>query len=244
MEEQDYILIEQYLQGELPAAEAAALEARMATEPAFAAAVGERKLLNGHLKAVAQEPALRSTLQQLGEQHFTEQVATVRKLGTNRRWLYGVAAAAVIALAVLLGGPWLFSTGNSYEQFAQHDPLRLTERGSSPDLAAQIERAFNDARYAEAIPLLREYLRQQTEDERARLALGIALLEDEKDEEAVKIFTEIAAGKSTLVPYANWYLALAAVKRGDNEAALEFLDLIPASDTYLTGKANELRATL
>ena len=46
------------------------------------------------------------------------------------------------------------------------------------------------------------------------------------------------------LPYGNWYLALAAVKRGDNDSAIRYLDLIPATDPYLTTKAQELRATL
>ena len=158
------------------------------------------------------------------------------------RW-YGLVAAAVIALAVLLGGPWLFPGEGSYEQFAQHDPLSLTERGAAPELATKAAAAFNGEQYLEAIPLLREYLTGQPDDERAQLALGIALLETDKDEEAIVIFTRIAEGSSSLAPYGNWYLALSAVKRGDNGSAVKYLDLIPATDAYLTAKANELRAT-
>lgn len=244
MEEQDYILIEQYLQGDLTAAQRADFEARLAAEPTLADAFAERRLLNAHLQAAGQEEALRGTLEQLGNKHFSVPEAKVRTLGGNRRWLYGVAVAAVIALAVLLGGPWLFPGGNNYEQFAQHAPLSLTERGASPQLAAQAEATFNAGQFRAAVPLLQEYLTVQADDERAQLALGISLLETDKDEEAIVIFERIAEGNSSLAPYGNWYLALAAVKRGDDANAIKYLDLIPATDTYLTTKAQELRATL
>ena len=49
-----------------------------------------------------------------------EEAGCPGQCGKLRRWLYGMGVAAVIALAVLLGGPWLFPGENSYEQFAQH----------------------------------------------------------------------------------------------------------------------------
>ena len=242
MEEQDYITIERYLQGDLSPEEIAVLESRINEVPELAEALAERKLLNAHLRAAGQEDALRNTLRKLEQQYFRPAEAPVRRISHNRGW-YGIAAAAVIALAVLLVGPWLFSGEGGYEQFAQHDPLSLTERGASPELATKAAAAFNEERYFASIPLLREYLKEQPNDERAQLALGIALLETDKDEEAIVIFARIAQGQSSLAPYGNWYLALSAVKRGDNVSAVKYLDLIPPTDAYLTAKANELRAT-
>jgi len=82
------------------------------------------------------------------------------------------------------------------------------------------------------------------DDQRAKLALGISLLEENQDTQAIKIFTEIANGGSSLAPYGNWYLALAAVKRGETQAALNYLDLIPTDDAYLAEKVAKLKATL
>jgi len=145
---------------------------------------------------------------------------------------------------LLLAVPFLFPSASTYEQFAQHEPLALTERSSGPDRAAAAEQAYNEGNFTAAIPLLKEYLDAQADDEQARLALGISLLETDRDEEAIAIFRRIAEGQSALAPYGNWYLALAAVKRGDNAAVRRFLDLIPAEDAYLTKKADELRAAL
>lgn len=242
MNEQDYILIERYLSGDLSAEERALVESRITNEPAFAAGVDDRRQLNDHLRAVAAEETLRPTLEKLGDQYFPERTAEVRNL-PRRRW-YGYAIAAAVAVILLVAVPLLFPAGNSYDQFAQHEPLALTERSSGPGQAAAAEKAYNAGNYSAAIPLLQAYLDAQADDEQARLALGVSLLETDRDQEAIAIFKRIAEGQSSLAPYGNWYLALAAVKRGDDEAVRRFLDLIPASDAYLTKKANELRATL
>lgn len=245
MNENDYILIERHLQGELKEEQQLAFQARLEAEPLFASALTERQQLNDHLRAVVGEEKLQPTLATLGDKYFKEETkeAKIRTLGGTRRWLYGIAAAAAIALAIMFAGPWLFPSSGGYEQFAQHDPLSLTERGTPGGPAAAAEAAFNNGRYAAAISLLEEYLNVQSDDERAHLALGISLLETDKDDEAIKVFTAIADGGSTLAPYGNWYLALAAVKRGDNQKAEGYLKLIPRTDTYLTAKAEELRAT-
>ncbi len=250
MKEEDYLEIEAYLQGELPAERKAALEERVTADPAFATALAERRQLHEHLKAEAGEASLRTTLNPMGAKYFPEQEekpAVVRQLrpaaGRSRRWWVGIAAAAAIALAVIAGGQFM-GEADHYEQFAQHEPLSLTERGDPGSLATQAETAYNSGEYTDAISLLREYLLVQTDDERARLALGVSLLEEDRDEEAINLFKEIVDTNSALAPYGNWYLALAAVKRGETAKANDFLDLIPASDPYLTERANQLRAAL
>lgn len=246
MNEKDYIGIEAYLQGEADAEARAATEKRAAEDEQFAAALAERRELNEHLRARAQAPALRSTLDQLGKKYFPSEKAVIRKLkpNRNRQWQKWAIAAA-IALFFSIGATLLWPTsGSTYDQFAQHQPLSLTERGTADGLAGLAEAAFNDQRYSEAAALLDRYLSEQAEDQQAKLALGISLLESNKDSAAVSVFTEIAGSGSTLAPYGNWYLALAAVKRGENAKALQYLDLIPASDNYLKVRADRLRATL
>lgn len=250
MKEEDYLEIEAYLQGELLAEQKTALEERAKSDPAFATALTKRRQLNEYLKAEAGEAALRATLDPIGIKYFPEQeekAAVVRQLqpanGRSRRWWVGIAAAVAIALAVIAGGQFM-GGADHYEQFAQHEPLSLTERGDLGTLATQAETAYNNERYTEAISLLEKYLLVQTDDERARLALGVSLLEKDRDEEAISLFKEIAQMDSPLAPYGNWYLALAAVKRGETSKANGFLDLIPTSDPYLTERANRLRAAL
>lgn len=246
MNESDYISIEAYLSEELSTAERTAFETRLASAPELAAALADRRKLHEHLRADAAESDLRDSLIKLNERHFPTEKgeAVVRKIGPTRRWVAGLVAVAAIALLVFFGGELLSpGPGFTYEQFAQHQPLSLTERGTATDAGAA-ESAFNEGRYGEAADLLQLYLQQQTDDQRAKLALGISLLETNRDTQAVKIFTEIAEGGTSMAPYGNWYLALAAVKRGETKAALDYLDLIPANDAYLNEKIAKLKATL
>ncbi|MEL7163089.1 MAG: hypothetical protein AAFN92_20180 [Bacteroidota bacterium] len=246
MNEQDYSNIDAYLRDELTATERTRFEERVAAEPAFAAALAEQRKLWEHLAATATEPELRGTLETLGQRYFVEKPAgaTVRPLRPRRRnWL---TYAAAVALLLLAAGAFAFwpTGGNTYEQFAQHQPLALVERGTGDQLAGRAETAYNAADYVLAADLLQRYLNQQAGDERAKLALGVSLLETNQDSAAVRVFTEIVEAKSSLAPYGNWYLALAAVKRGDQAAALSFLDRIPATDTYLRERVIKLKATL
>lgn len=254
MTEQDYLDIEAYLQGELAPDRAAALEARAAADPALAAALAERRLLNDHLRAAGGEEALRATLQPLGERYFTGEEdtdrapagATVRPLparGGALRWVAGLAAAAAVAL-LLVFGAGLLDNDDPYRQFAQHQPLSLTERGEGDNGISAAEDAYNSGRYAEAVPALTDYLDNNPDDDRARLALGVSLLEEGDNAGAVAALTQLAEGDGTLAPYGNWYLALAALRRDDKTEATRRLDRIPAGDPYLDGRVADLREVL
>ena len=258
MKEQDYLDIEAYLQGELPAAAAGALEARAAADPAFAAVLAGRQLLNGHLRAAAEEPALRSNLTALSAKYFTDEdaaggkaamdtpnEAVVTPLLPRKRRILLISLAAAIILLLVFGGRMLFEDkAGSFEQFAQHQPLSLTERGEGDNGISAAEAAFNEGRYKEAIPPLREYLELNKEDARARLALGIAHLEKGDNDEAVRLLTEVAERGGSVAPYGNWYLALAAVRRDDKAAARRYLDRIPAGDAFLDDRVAGLREVL
>ncbi len=242
--EENYLRIEAYLQGELDATERAAVEALAEQDADFARALAERRALANHLRAEASEEALNLTLDELGAKYFPAEAKIARFQRPQQKWL-ALAVAAVVVLVLTLGGRALWPTGEaSYADFARHEPLALVERGAADQLPSRIEAAYNAGEYEQAIPLLENYLEEHPADERARLALGISLLERNRDREAVDIFTTIAAGKSSLAAYGNWYLALAAVKRGESAAAESFLQRIPASESYLKAQVERLRAAL
>jgi hypothetical protein len=257
MKEQDYLDIEAYLQGELPPVKATALEARAAESETFAAELAQRRMFNDHLRADATETELRATLVSLGANYFPPVTATkpaerpvkavvrpMKKKRTGRNWFVGLGIAAAITLAMVLGGDFLLPATDGYEQFAQHQSLSLTERGDGDEGVSAVELAYNEGRYDEAIIGLTDYLKRTPTDNRARLALGISLLEASRNDEAVSLLRDLAAKGSSLAPYANWYLALAAVRGDDKAEALRQLNLIPANDAYLAGRVADLREVI
>ncbi|MBC6992576.1 tetratricopeptide repeat protein [Neolewinella lacunae] len=242
--EENYLRIEAYLQGELDATERAAVEALAERDADFARALAERRALASHLRAEAGADALRFTLADLGAKYFPSEAKTARLPRPRRQWL-ALAAVAVVVLVLTLGGiAWWPAGAANYADFARHEPLALVERGAADQLPSRAEAAYNAGEFEQAIPLLESYLEEHPADERARLALGVSLLERNRDQEAVDIFTAIAAGKSSLAAYGNWYLALAAVKRGESAAAEAFLRRIPTSESYLKAQVERLRAAL
>lgn len=241
--EENYLRIEAYLQGELDAAERAAVESLAERDADFAQALAERRALDRHLRAEAGADDLRLTLGALGVKYFPAEAKITRIPRPQQKWL-ALAAAAVVLLLTLGGLGWWRAGEASYADFARHEPLALVERGEADQLPSRVEAAYNAGEYERAIPLLEAYLGEHPADERARLALGISLLERNRDREAVDLFTTIAAGKSSLAAYGNWYLALAAVKRGESAAAESFLQRIPASESYLKAQVERLRAAL
>ena len=257
MEDNEYDIINDYLEGQLGAEEAAAVVLRAERDPVFAEELAARRELYEHLRAEVAADNLRVALAPLGERYFVpEQVApqrpktaTVRQLrpANNRgRYLIAAAVAAAIALLVFFAPAWFGGPagGDTYARFAQHQPLSLTERGDGDQGISAAEAAYNDGRYEEARRLLEPYVEANPADQRAELALGVSLLEAGEDAGAKKIFEKLADGQGAVAPYANWYLALAAVRAEDKVAALRYLDRIPTDDAYLRQRVADLREVL
>lgn len=245
MKEQDYIDIEAWLHGELAAERTASFQRRVAEDPEFAKALAEREELNGHLKATVGEADFREMLASVVEEKAgSAKVVRMEPRPRNGRWMQILAAAATVLLLVLAFQFFGDGGGTGLDQFAEHTPLALVERGTGTSLAREAETTFNSGQYADAIQPLRDYLAEQDSNVQAQLALGIALMETDRTKEAIKIFTELSRGESALAGYGTWYLALISVRKGDNAAALRYLDQIPPGDDYLIEKARRLRESL
>ena len=239
MKEEDDIRISRYLADDLDETKKTTFEARIAADPELATELELRRQEMTFLRTQATLPDLESRMEELSSQHFKaaedsaspqvpgevpdEQGATVRRLGW-KRWAPAVGIAAAVAVVLLLWNP--FSSPDGYEQFAQYDPVYLTEKSSDAiAAAAPAEAAFNEGHYTEAYDQLTTYLAQRPEDTEARLALGISALETGRDDEAQTIFTDIASGSSALNDDAQFYLALAYFKAKDPRAKATLLSI-------------------
>lgn len=239
MEEEDYKLLDQYLQDELPDDQKAAFRQRLKEEEPLAAELELRQQMHTYLRTKAQQPDLEATMKNLGSTYFSPLEKGAKIVPMNRRRLYvGLSIAAAIALVLLVWNP--FDSGNLYNAYAQHPPLALVEKGDALVLAQQAEAAYGEKDYKTAYGLLNELTDLSSENVQLQLALGISALETGRTTKARQLFEELAEGNSALRNYGRWYLALSYLKTEEFAQAKAELQKLDDSDPALYDKAAEL----
>jgi tetratricopeptide (TPR) repeat protein len=239
MNEEDYKLLDQYLQGELPDDQKKAFEERLQTDEALAAELELRQQMHTYLRTQARQPALEEAMQNLGNTYFSQDGKSAKILPIGRRRLYlGLGIAAAIALLLLIWNP--FGTGNLYKAYAKHPPLALVEKGDTRTLAQQAEVAYQEQDYAKAYSLLNELTDLSSKNVQLQLALGISALETGRTTKARQLFEELAEGNSALRNYGRWYLALSYLKTEEFDQAKTELQKLDDSDPALYDKAAQL----
>lgn len=237
MEEKDYKLLDQFLQGELDDQAKQAVETRLREDAAFAKAFSFRQEAHRFLQAKAREPKLRELLQQAGDLAFNAEDVPDAKIRKMKPWRWLVPLAAAIALLLVIWQPWIGK--DLYQQYAVHAPLILTEKGQA-NTGAEAEQAFNAGNYVKAKASLRAYLAANPADNRARLALGIAALETNELSEARQLFDDLAEGNSVFVTAGKWYLALSDIKEGKQVQAKAKLNEVVMQNNEYSQRAKEL----
>lgn len=255
MKEENDILLSRFLAGELPERELREMEQRLNADPEFAEALRGRRQEDTFLRTEADLPDLRAKMKELAEEHFTVSAQTITEQPENESeneldkgrsggapeakvrklswWRYaaGGSVAAIMLLAIYWFEP--FTAGDPYQQYAQYEPLSLTEKSATlAPTAAPAEAAFNRANYEEAFQLLTSYLKDQPEDNQARLALGIAALETGREQIAQDIFTTLAGGRTSYQDDGQFYLGYALLRSGDPGARAALEKVSPNNPDY------------
>ncbi len=238
MNERDLNILHDYFNGLLTPDDARHVEDRAHSDADFGEAFRLQQELEAFPKSQAPRKALKTTLDRVGQDYFSETETSVSTPNTTptmivksnaRRWMALAASLTVVAAAV-----WFFlkPEANLYEQYAQHAPLALTERSNAPqDDVAAAESAFQQKQYAKALTALDRLLANNPEHLTAKLYKGICQIEMGNANEARLTLTPIASGASALVEEAKWYIALSYLKEG-NKAACEtaLRDISPSGD--------------
>lgn len=243
MREEDYKLLDQYLQGELSEEQEAVFLERLSTDEDMAAELQLRQQMHTYLRTKAQQPGLEEVMQDLGNIYFSaaKEEAKIVPM-TRRKWFVGIGIAAAIALVLLVWNP--FATDNLYKAFADHPPLALVEKGATQDLAQQAELAYQNRDFAKAYSLLNELTDLSSKNVQLQLALGISALETGRTTKARQLFEELAEGNSALRNYGRWYLALSYLKTEELAQAKKELLKLDNSDPALYAKAAQLLKAL
>ncbi|MES2240219.1 MAG: tetratricopeptide repeat protein [Bacteroidota bacterium] len=236
MNEEKYILFDQYLQGEMSAEDRLDFEKQLSENPEMASELETFKEVQEQLEArfgfETERNAFEENLKVISKAHFK---AEKPKVISMKPWMYVVAASVVLLL-----GLFLFNPGSkpSFGEYNQYENAYLTERAAGVAYLKQAESAFNAKNYKEAIPFFESVLKENKTAE-IQYFYGVSLLESNQISQAEAVFNEIKSGNSIYTNKAIYALALAKLKQKDYSSCKQILLTIP-SDYENYEKVQEL----
>jgi len=222
MNEERYILFDQYLQGEMTVEEKDNFEKQLSEDHEFSSEFETFKEVQLRLKTKfefeEEREAFKANLTTISDIHFN---TSKPKVVVMRPW-YLAAAASVI----ILFGLFFFDYNNpSFADYDNPETASFVERGDTDTALIGAQTAFNDGKYAAAIPLFEEILKENKTPE-IQYFYGVSLLEESKYPKAESVFSELRSGTSAYKDKATWSLALSKLKQKKYTECKEILETI------------------
>ena len=229
-EEEKYMRFQSYLDETLEAQERAVFERELAADEALANEFNNFKetttLLSqryGHWK---EREALESNLNEVSDAFFGETPTTETKVIHLKAWHYAAAASVLLLFGMIFFG----MDGNpDYHDFASHDAISLTVRGSQADIFSKAEDAFNNKNYGKAGEYFDSLLAADPSNAEIRLYKAITLIETNYYREADRMLLRLSQENTAYKYQAEWYWALSKLKQEDYDACKTILKKIPES---------------
>lgn len=223
MNEERYILFENYLSNELSAEEKINFEKQLVEDPEFASAFEIFKELHLHLEnkfGNEQElKAFKKNLKSISKDHFKTKKP---KVVAFKPWQYAIAASVAI-----LVGLFVFQNINpSFEDYNNPEMATFIERGDVNENLKLAQDAFNAKNYKTTIPYF-EAILNSTKTPEIQYFYAVSLLEDNQFQKAETNLSELKSGNSIYKNKATWYLALSKLKQEDYKSCKEILLTIP-----------------
>jgi tetratricopeptide (TPR) repeat protein len=223
MNEERYILFENYLSNELSAEEKTNFEKQLVKDPELASAFEIFKELNLHLEnKFGNEKdlkAFKKNLKSISKEHFKTKKT---KVVAFKPWQYAIAASMAI-----LVGLFVFQNINpSFEDYNNPEMATFIERGDVNENLKLAQDAFNTKNYKTAIPYFEAVLKDNKSPE-IQYFYAVSLLEDNQFQKAETNLSELKSGTSIYKNKATWYLALSKLKQKDYKSCKEILQTIP-----------------
>ena len=231
MKEEDYILFEAYLAGELSAEENTTFKNRLETDAAFKESFHTYKELSGFLehkfKNEEETNAFKSNVESISKTHFnaSKNTSEEKKKGTTFSLLkYAIAACVVLMFSIVT-----FNKMNqpSYSDYNQHGIIDLTVRGGNIDLLNKTAKTFNNKEYEKASGYLETLLKEEPDNKEYQLYYAITNIELDKFEVSEPILQDLAKSNSAYKNKAIWYLALSNFKQEKEEESIKWLKQVP-----------------
>ena len=226
MQDQDFILFEDYLSGHLSLEEKQAFETRLESDALFNEAFEAYKETSGflehHIKNKVETEAFKANLERVSSAYFNKQVPSKTK--RMNPWYYSMAAAAILAIGFFIAQQF---SSPVYDDFANYGTISLTVRGTQNNLTTKAETAFNNHNYKDAERYFLDMLETDKDNIELQLYRAVSLVELNKYDEADKLYNNIIQTPSVYKNKAIWYLALSKLKQGDEEACVNVLKTLP-----------------
>lgn len=240
MEEQDYILFENYLSGDLSVEETTSFESRLNADDAFKQAFNVYKDLTKYLEhQIGNEDKttdFRANLDSISHRYFTKLDVAENPVEVKKTFnLYKFAVAASIALIMGFFVYNQFTGGANYSDFNNHGTVDFGVRGSEDNVGLLIKttKAFNNEEYEEAKGYLEELIEEEPENIEYNFYYAITNIELDNFEKADETLTTIKEGNSAYNNRATWYLALSKLKQDKEAECIALLKQVPEdADDY------------
>lgn len=220
MNEERYILFDQYLQGELTVDEKDNFEKQLAEDPELNAAFETFKEMHLQLEnkfgLETEREVFEQNLTRISDKYFKKKKT---KVVSMKPWYYAAAASVVIMFGLFF---FQYDQNPSFKEYNNPESAYFTERGVAEETLKKAEDDFNGKRYSKAIVLFEEILKENNSQE-IQYFYGISLLEESHYKKAETVFNELISGNSVFKEKAKWYLALSKLKQRDYKSCKEIL---------------------
>ncbi len=229
MEDQDYILFDDYITGTLSKEERLVFENRLKSDSTFKKNFDTFKELSSFLenRFEPETNAFMDNLENISNAHFDGMEEGTEKRQKNRFFGYGQFAMA--ASIVILLGVFIFNqfSDPAYGDYDDHKVISLTVRGANDSLSKEAEKAFNSKNFIEAETLFNEILSDDRSNLEVELYKSIALIEIGQFGEADELLWGLSETNSAYANKAKWYWALSKLKQKELEECIKILKTIP-----------------
>ncbi|MEN3323522.1 hypothetical protein VP395_07270 [Mariniflexile soesokkakense] len=233
MQDQDYILFENYLLGNLSKEDVIAFENRLESDSKFKESFNTYIELTSFLKdkfeGEVASNAFQNNLKNISQSYFEKQEAPKKQM-RFKPWLYATAASVVLLISIVL-----FNNLSApvYQDYANYDSISLTIRGEQDALLHTAENAFNNKDFAKAEEAFKSLMVLDKDNAELQFYSAVSNIELDKFEKAEILLANLIKGQSVFKNKAIWYLALSNLKQKEFDDCLEILKTIPeGADDY------------
>lgn len=181
-------------------------------------------ILKRHIGNESNIAGLKQILDPLTQEHFKAENAPKAKVFSIKKYVMAAIAAAAIFLLYL-------SLPGGVDNYTVPDMPQAVVRGSE-DLSNKGAQLFNEGKYEEALPLLKEQAISAPEDATANFFYAVSLVKTKKYEEALSVLQPLLEGESVYKEDAAFFAALSACKLNRKTDALAFAEKVTERSAY------------